>query len=174
LWHAACMVVWRMPSVETKYFATLSYAAESVFNFPEGLPGFEEQKDFVLIDLPDSAPLVYLQSLTRVGLCFLAFPIQVVDRNYQLAIAPEDLEELALDPHSQPVQGHEALVLALISLHDGLVATANLMAPIALNLRTRRGLQAIRRDTLYSHQHPIAPLPARAPGPEQAAPEKTC
>ena len=49
------------------------------------------------------------------------------------------------------------MVLALLSLHDEFVATANLMAPIVMNLKTRRGLQAIRRDSMYSHQHPIAP-----------------
>jgi flagellar assembly factor FliW len=47
--------------------------------------------------------------------------------------------------------------LALVSLHDGFSATANLMAPLVINLRNRRGVQAIRQDNLYSHQHPIQP-----------------
>ncbi len=50
----------------------------------------------------------------------------------------------------------EVRVLALVSLHDEFRATANLMAPIVLNVKTRRGLQAIRRDSRYSHQHPVA------------------
>jgi flagellar assembly factor FliW len=50
------------------------------------------------------------------------------------------------------------LVLALVSLQDGFSATANLMAPVVLNLKTRRGLQAIRQDRVYSHQHPIESL----------------
>jgi flagellar assembly factor FliW len=48
------------------------------------------------------------------------------------------------------------MVLALISLHGEFLATANLMAPIVLNVKTRRGLQAIRRDTRYSHEHPLS------------------
>ena len=36
-----------MPSVQTKYFGTLSFAEESVFHFPQGLPAFEEEKRFV-------------------------------------------------------------------------------------------------------------------------------
>lgn len=144
-----------MSSIETKYFGILPYAAESVFTFPFGLPAFEDEKAFVLIDTPESAPLVFLQSLSRPGLCFLAFPIQIVDRNYPLAIAPEDLEALGLDPACQPELGSEVVVLALVSVHDGFVATANLMAPVVLNVRTRHGLQAIRRDRLYSHQHPV-------------------
>jgi flagellar assembly factor FliW len=144
-----------MPSAETKYFGILPYTDESVFEFPQALPGFEDEKAFVFIETAESAPLVFLQSLSRANLCFLAFPIQVVDRDYQLAIAPEDLEVLDLQTSQQPVLGSEVVVLALISLHDGFVATANLMAPVVLNVKTRRGLQAIRRDRLYSHQHPV-------------------
>ncbi|MGA2877578.1 MAG: flagellar assembly protein FliW [Bryobacteraceae bacterium] len=144
-----------MPSVETKYFGTLPYAAESLFDFPQGLPAFEEEKTFVLIDSPEQAPLVFLQSMARASLCFVALPILVVDKNYQLAIAPEDLEDLGMDERRQPAWSGEVMVLALLSLHGGFLATANLMAPIVMNVKTRRGLQAIRRDSRYSHEHPV-------------------
>ena len=144
-----------MPSVETKYFGTLPYPDESVFEFPLGLPAFEDEKAFVFIETAESAPLVFLQSLKRPSLCFLAFPVQIADQNYELAIAPEDLEALGLDCDRQPALGTEVVVLALISVHDEFVATANLMAPLVLNVKTRQGLQAIRRDRLYSHQHPV-------------------
>jgi flagellar assembly factor FliW len=160
-----------MPAVETKYFGTLSHAENAVFEFPHGLPAFEEEKGFVLIEVPENAPLVFLQSLTRASLCFLAFPILVVDRNYQLAIAPEDLEGLGLEARRQPALGAEVMVLALVSMHDGFLPTANLMAPIVLNVKTQRGLQAIRHDSRYSHEHPIAFPPACERG---AAPEAAC
>jgi flagellar assembly factor FliW len=157
-----------MPSVETKYFGTMPYAEGSVFHFPQGLPAFEEEKSFVLIDQPDRASLVFLQSLTRASLCFVVFPISVVDDKYELAIAPEDLEALGLDITRQPVIGDEVIVLALISLHGKLQATANLMAPIVLNAKTRCGLQAIRRDARYSHAHPFGAQPDRGHSSEQA------
>lgn len=146
-----------MPSVDTKYFGTLSYREEAVFEFPYGLPAFEEETRFVLIELPEHAPLVFLQSLAQPALCFLAFPILVAAPDYRLAISAEDLGALELDPGRQPELGRDVLVLALVSLHDGFAATANLMAPIVVNLKTRRGLQAIRQDKLYSHQHRIEP-----------------
>ncbi len=144
-----------MPLLETKYFGPLPYQPESVFNFPAGLPSFDDQKRFVPIELPQNAPLLFLQSLERPSLCFLALPILVVDREYRLAVSPEDLAELELDPDRQPELTREVLVLALVSLHDGLSATANLMAPIVVNLNTRRALQAIRRDSAYSHRQAL-------------------
>jgi len=146
-----------MPQIETKYFGTLPYGEGSTFEFPFGLPGFENEKQFVLIELEQHAPLVFLQSSLRKDLCFLAFPILVADRDYQLAVTPDDLRALDLNPTRQPELGREVLVLALVSLHDGLSATANLMAPIVINWKTRRALQAIRQDSRYSHQHPIRP-----------------
>ena len=147
-----------MPSVYTKYFGILPYREEAVFEFPQGLPAFNEETRFVLIEMPENSPLVFLQSLRQPELCFLAFPILVADREYRLAVCRDDLEALELDEGRQPNLGSEVVVLALVSLHDGFSATANLMAPIVLNLKTLRGLQAIRQDNLYSHQHPIQSL----------------
>ena len=144
-----------MPSIETKYFGTLPYGDTSVFDFAQGLPAYENEKRFVLIEVPDQSPLLFLQSMATASLCFVAFPILVVDEKYELAIAKEDLEELGLDVQRQPALSEEVMVLALISSHGKFLATANLMAPVVLNVKTRRGLQAIRRDSRYSHAQPI-------------------
>jgi flagellar assembly factor FliW len=144
-----------MPVVATKYFGNMDYVEESVFDFPFGLPAFENEKRFVFIDALDHAPLVFLQSTTTAGLCFLALPIQLVDSGYEFAILPEDLRALELDPARQPQPGGQSLALTLVCLHGDFSATANLMAPILVNLGNRRALQAIRADTKYSHQHPV-------------------
>jgi flagellar assembly factor FliW len=144
-----------MAQVETEYFGTMSYREDSVFEFPAGLPAFLNEKRFVPIESPQHSPLLFLQSMTRLGLCFLALPIQVVDPEYRLAVAREDLVSLELVPDRQPQLGTEVAVLALLSLRDGVPPTANLMAPIVVNLKTRRALQAIRQDAAYSHQHPV-------------------
>jgi flagellar assembly factor FliW len=145
-----------MLSVETKYFGTLTCDQDSVFDFPHGLPAFEEEKSFVLIEAREGGPLVFLQSMARASLCFVALPILVVDDHYQMAIAPEDLEELGLDTQRQPLLGSEITALALIAMHDQFLATANLMAPVILNTKSRCGVQAIRRDSRYSHEYPVA------------------
>jgi len=140
-----------MPLIETKYFGTMSYEDESVFDFPYGLPAFEEEKRFVFIEIAEYAPLVFLQSLTRPSLCFLALPVLSVDPDYRLELCSEDRAALELEGQSEG----EILALALLSLHDGFPATANLMAPIVVDTRMRRALQAIRMDRRYSHQHPL-------------------
>ena len=144
-----------MSQIDTKYFGNLPYPDESILEFPFGLPGFEGDSQFLLIELPEHAPLVFLQSMLRKDLCFLALPIQVVDREYRLGVTAEDLRALDLQPTRQPELATEVLVLALLSVHDKFSPSANLMAPIVINLKTRKALQAIRQDSLYSHQQPL-------------------
>lgn len=162
-----------MPLVETKYFGTLPYSDESVFDFPQGLPGFEIETRFVLMETPERAPLVFLQSITRASLCFLAFPILVVDSHYELAIAAEDLEALGLDTDRQPGWSGDVIVLALVCLRDEFLPTANLMAPVVLNVKTRCGLQAIRRDSRYSHEQPLV-APAVNPAINKDKSQQAC
>ena len=109
--------------------------------------------------MEEKRPLLFLQSTTSCELCFLAFPILVVDPEYELAVSFEDLSSLKLETDRQPAIGAEVLVLALLTLQPGRPATANLMAPIFINLKTRRGLQAIRTDARYSHEQTIPGIP---------------
>ena len=142
-----------MPTIQTKYFGPMSYEEDSCFVFPAGLPAFEDERAFLPIEVADASPLVFLQSLSQPGLCFVAVPVYVADDGYELAVSPEDLSFIGLAPHSQPRPGQDVLVLALVSSQQGAPPTANLLAPLVINLAQRLGVQAIRNDMRYSHQH---------------------
>lgn len=145
-----------MPVLLTKYFGPIEYREDDVLHFRAGLPGFETQSQFLAIEPPADAPLTYLQSVRLPGLCFLALPMQAVDPSYQLAIAQEDLESLGLDTSRQPRMGDEVRCWAVIVVAEDGRISANLLAPVVINPANRRGVQAIRFDALYSHQHPLS------------------
>jgi len=144
-----------MPMLSSRNFGPVEYQEESVFEFPAGLPGFEEERRFVPIEHAASRPIVFLQSLNRPSLCFITLPVLVVQRDFRLAISAEDLRTLELSEKRQPTLGAEVLCLAVLSVAEGKLPTANLLAPVVVNLKTRRGLQTIQVDCSYSHQHPI-------------------
>jgi flagellar assembly factor FliW len=155
-WPSTCNIydnVQTMPEILTKYFGTVEYREADVLQFPAGLPGFEEQSQFLAIEPPANAPLIFLQSVRLPGLCFLALPMQGVDSDYRLAITREDLASLELDTSRQPRIGEEIGCFAVIVVAETGHISANLLAPIVVNLANRRGVQAIRIDTVYSHQH---------------------
>lgn len=145
-----------MPIADTRRFGALTYEEPSVLSFPFGLPGFEQETRFALVEQPQLAPVVYLQSLRSPELCFLAAPVRALDAAYSLRMTREDLERLELDAARQPVQGSEVLCLALLCASENGPLTANFLAPVVVNLASRVALQAVRPDARYSHRHLLA------------------
>ncbi len=141
-----------MPLLETNNLGRVAYEPESTILFPEGLPGFEQSRKFVAVTLEDSAPLVFLQSLEDPGLCFITLPVLAVDPHYRLEVEGDDLHRLGFPGERQPRLGEDVLCLAILSIREG-GPTANLLAPVVLNLRNRRAVQAVMAGSGYSHQH---------------------
>jgi flagellar assembly factor FliW len=144
-----------MPRLVSQYFGELDYSTEAVFQFPEGVPAFEDQIAFVYLEQPQSHPLVFMQSLGNPGLCFITVPVFVVDAGYRLDLAPEDFASLELAPELAPQIGPDILCLALVTVSNGADPTVNLLSPIVLNLRNRRGRQVIQPSAGYSIRHPL-------------------
>ena len=149
-----------MPEILTKYFGSIEYKESDVVQFSSGLPAFEDETQFLPIEPAASAPIVFLQSLRQSSLCFLTLPILAVDPQYDLAITLEDLQSLGLDPGRQPRIDADLTCLAVIAVTENGAVNANLLAPILINRRDRRGVQAIRVDSIYSHEYPVTALSA--------------
>ena len=139
----------QMPRVATQRFGTLDYDQAHEIRFPNGLPGFEQQRRFLLVEQPTFAPLVFLQSLEAVGPCFIALPIGVIDSHYELPLSEEDAALLT------PSGPSDLLSLAILTAPGDSPPTANLLAPVVVNLAARVGVQVVRADTKYSHCHPV-------------------
>ena len=144
-----------MPVSHTRYFGTITYRDESVIRFPQGLPGFAEETRFLLIDQPVNEPLLFLQSLSRPDLCFLALQVLSVCPGYRLSVPPEDLTVLGLPEDRQPEIGAEVLCLAIVSLAEDRPPAANLLAPVLIHWKTRTAVQAIQADSGYSHEQAV-------------------
>lgn len=144
-----------MPTVQTKYFGSMSYEGSVVIDFPQGLPGFETERRFLVLTQPASYPLVFVQSAADPDLCFVTAPVRAVRPDYVLSMADEDLALLELPAAKQPRIGSEVLVLAILSLAEDSAPTLNLLGPIVVNLETRRAVQAIQTGGGHSHREPV-------------------
>lgn len=144
-----------MPQFVTNQFGPIEYTEEAAWEFPHGLPAFEDQTRFLPIEPPVYAPIVFLQSLIRPELCFLALRVGDLLPDYRLNVSSDDLAALDLEATRQPTIGEEVLCLVILSVTGNQPPTANLLAPVVVNQRNRRAVQAVRMDTAYSHQHPL-------------------
>jgi flagellar assembly factor FliW len=140
---------------QTAHLGSITVDEVSTVEFPAGLPGFEEKRRFVPLLHPAHAGLVFLQSLESAELCFLALPVNVVRPDYELKLASDDLELLGFQDGERPVPGTDVAALAILSLAEGEMPTANLLSPVVIHMRTRRAVQAIRPDQQYGCREPL-------------------
>jgi flagellar assembly factor FliW len=123
-------------------------AAADVVSVPDGLPGFEKCRRFVLASLPDIAPFTCVQGLDEPRPSFLAIDPRLVAHGYAQALGETDRQRLEAE------EGDAMLWLSLVHT-DGSRATVNLRAPIVINPRRMLGLQLLPADSRYALDHPL-------------------
>jgi flagellar assembly factor FliW len=115
-------------------------------SFVRPLPGFADLRRFVLVELPaddGGDPLLFeLRSLEEPAVRFLCAAPTAFFPDYVVELEEADCADLDLRDET------EALVLVLLTLgRDAAPTTANLLAPVVVNARTRTAAQVILSGT---------------------------
>jgi flagellar assembly factor FliW len=113
--------------------------------FPAGLPGFENERRMIPVEIPSRRPLVYLQSLENPDVCFVCLPVLTIDSDFRLEMSEEEMATLLLPDRCVPEIGADVLCLGLL-IPAGNTVHANLSAPIVINLHNGCGVQCLPRD----------------------------
>lgn len=133
--------------------------------FPFGIPGFEEMRRVIPVEIPAQRPLVYLLHAERPEVCFLALPVLVIDPHFKLAITEDECAAIGLPAPQgaagEPKIGEDVLCLALLIPAEKSVR-ANLGSPLVINLRNLRGMQCCPPDG-YSAAFRLTPEGAWEP-----------
>ena len=109
---------------------------------PGGVAGFPSSETFALVELSSTSPFFRLRSLDETGLDFLVVPPAVFFPDYAPEIDDASAARLEL------FDAEDALLLVVLTVGDDAgAATANLMAPIVINARTRQAAQVIVEGT---------------------------
>lgn len=121
--------------IATSLFGNLQVTEDALFNFPEGIPGFEQERHFAL--LPAACRGSYwLQSTNRPDLAFFLVETGLIDSGHF---------------------GNSPDLLAIVTFPTSTSgpATANLRAPILLNRIARQARQYIDLDESLAVAHPL-------------------
>lgn len=153
-----------MRDVRTTRFGpveTVSVPEAAILDFPEGLPGFEGHRAFALIEEAEHQPFAWLQSLDDAAVRFILVDPQLILADYAADLPEADVEALRL------ARPEEARLYAILTIReDPATLTANLKAPVVINMPARRGRQVILADERYSLRQPVVPATDRAAGAE--------
>ena len=143
-----------MPFLNTKNLGAITWEPASEIFFPCGLPGFEDRQRFVAVHFGHTDPLIFLQSVEDPALCFITVPVRAVEPDYRLSAAEEDLALVGLPTDRPPRIGEDVHCLAVLSVRET-GTTANLLAPVIVNLKNLKAVQAVAQEGGYSHRHPL-------------------
>lgn len=131
--------------IETLSMGRLEVSEEQLYHFPKGIPGFEEETEFVLIGLEET-PFWVLQSVKEQELSFLlADPFNFYP-NYEFELPDEEAEELRIQS--------EVIIRSMITLKGKIEqSTINLLAPLVFNPSERTGKQIVIHSGPYHTKH---------------------
>lgn len=140
-----------MPICRTKFHGLIPFESEQVLKVPLGLFGFPDEQEFLLLELPSAKPIVFVQSIRSENLCFITLPAQTVVADYQLSVNKQLTEQVI---PGDLRMSKDLLCLVLLTIREQQAATANLKAPLVIDVASHRGMQVLV-DQDYSHYCPL-------------------
>jgi flagellar assembly factor FliW len=126
--------------IKSSIFGEQTIDPNTIINFPNGIPGFEDQTRFKLFHQEGDNPLIFwLQSLDDESLVFSVAQPSIFNINYDFVLT--DAEEVILEIKDT------SDILILIMLHkdpsDQSAIKGSIKSPLVINSAKRIGLQKI-------------------------------
>jgi flagellar assembly factor FliW len=138
--------------IQTPLWGTLEVADDQVVHLPEGLIGFEDLRRFVVVDVADYHPFLWLVSTENPEVAFaVAEPHCFQEGTFPVTLTAADEQCLQL------ADGDTVAVLVIVAIDGEQRITGNLRGPIVLNTRTRLARQVIAFGTTLSLRQPLRP-----------------
>jgi flagellar assembly factor FliW len=132
------------------FFNNLVYSNNDIINFPSGIPGFENNKQFVLVSIPEYAPFEWLVCIDGSKLRFAIINPLLFVSDYDPKIMKEQIDDLGID------KPEDLLFFVIVTIRENpLESTANLVGPILINRIKKSGKQVIIDSDQYTTREPI-------------------
>lgn len=136
--------------ISTVRFGTIEVDDNKIIAFKDGLPGLEEYEDFVILQVSESYPVVWMQSTQEETVCLPVIDSFLAVPEYNFNISDEDVDELKLEGPEN------LLVLSVVVIPEEIEGmTMNLAAPIIINMETGQAKQIILNGGEYNVRYPV-------------------
>ncbi|MBO6111883.1 MAG: flagellar assembly protein FliW [Lachnospiraceae bacterium] len=148
-------------TVETRLFGNITIDDDKIINFPGGIVGFPDLKDFALMhdsENSDGNGLSFLVSIQEPAFSMPVMNPLLVRADYNPVVEDDYLIPLG------ELSEEEMLVLVTVTVpHEIEHMSVNLMAPIIINAATRKAAQVILNDDeAFPVKYPIYDILAKA------------
>lgn len=136
--------------VQTTRFGEVEIKMEDSVEFAEGLLGFGQLRRFVILDDPNDEIFAWLQSCENPDIAFPILEPELFAPGYSVELSKADLEALHLAKQSD---GKFFNIITIPA--DPTLMTANLKAPVVINIGKRVARQCVLQDNNLAIREPI-------------------
>lgn len=137
--------------IRTTNFGEIEISKDKVIFFQEGIPAFEDEKEFVIILNEDKAnPFHWLQSVKDSDLSFVILNPFEIFTDYDILLPETAIDKLKIEKETDV-----AIYTLLVIPEDMQKMTTNLLGPIVINTKEMLGKQVILDDERYNTKHYI-------------------
>lgn len=134
----------------SKVHGKIHYDENKIITFKKGLPGFNNLKKFIIVDLDDYEPFKLLHSIENDEVALIVTSPYEFYKNYNVEIKEETIKHLDIKNTS------DVLIVTTVTLNsDVKKITMNLQGPIVINTSNNLGEQIILDDSKYKIKTPL-------------------
>ncbi|KAA8678167.1 flagellar assembly protein FliW [Clostridium sp. WLY-B-L2] len=136
--------------LKTKYHGVKHYDEKDIITFKKGIPGLEHLKKYIIFPAEENEMFYVLQSIEDLAIgIILVSPFNVVG-GYEFKLDEDKRQELGIRSYE------DMLVLNTVTLSSKIEnITANLKAPLIININKKIGEQIILDNSDYPIKYPL-------------------
>ncbi|MEH7235787.1 flagellar assembly protein FliW [Bacillus sp. JJ1562] len=136
--------------INTKYHGEISIKENEIISFANGIPGFLDEKKFIILPFGEGTGIFIMQSVGNQQLAFVVTNPFFFFKEYDFSIDDQVVEQLQLESEK------DVSVYVILTVQDPFEkTTANLQGPVILNHKKQIGKQVILTNTSYQTKHKI-------------------
>lgn len=136
--------------ISTSRFGQIELKEEDVLTFPEGMLGFADLRKFALLDDPNDEIFAWLQSCEAPQIAFPVLEPELFAPHYKASLTKSDSEALKLTGQDK------ARYFSIVTIPDDPTQmTANLKAPVVVNVVQKIARQCVLQDNNLAIREPI-------------------
>lgn len=139
--------------VQSTRLGTIEVPEGDIIKFPQGLPGFPDERSFAFVPYGEGSPFAFLQSIIEPNLTFLVVEPFGFIPDYTFELDDTIVNQFSLDSDNPPQIFNIVTVPAKV---DDM--TANLLAPVIINRKSQTAAQVVLEKTPYTTKHRLFPL----------------
>ncbi len=136
--------------IKTSRFGYVELKSDDILTLSEGILGFQDLRQFVLLDDPNDDIFAWLQSCELPSVAFPVLEPELFGHKYNISLNRTDLESLQLKADQAP-----GFFNIITIPDDPTLMTANLKAPIVINVEKKLARQCVLQDNNLAIKEPI-------------------